>query len=289
MKRILLYTLCLSLFLTACDKDDAFKPDDKSVPPPSTAYTGIDESYGADPLQKMDIYLPAGRSRATTKVMILIHGGAWVIGDKADEDFAPVVDSLRRRLPDWAIFNLNYRLAGGFPFNFFPTQENDIKAAITYIYNQRTRFSISDKWVLGGASAGGHLALLQGYKNSGGLIKPRAIVNYFGPSDMQDMEDHPGAESPGKQALQLLCNGTEQASSPINYIDAQTPPTITLQGLDDQLVLPAQQEALHAKLQANGVPQKLEKYPGEGHDDFSAATMSKSFDQVQEFLNQHVK
>lgn len=288
MKPIFLYTLFLALFITACDKNDDFKPDDPSILPPTTAYTGIDESYGKDPLQKMDIYLPAGRSRSTTKVIVLIHGGAWVIGDKADEDFAPVVDSLRKRLPDWAIFNLNYRLAGGIPFNFFPTQENDIKAAITYIYDRRTRFSISDKWVLAGASAGGHLALLQGYKNSSGLIKPKAIVNYFGPSDMQDMEDHPGAASPGKQALQLLCNGTEQASSPINYVDAQTPPTITLQGLDDQLVLPAQQEALHAKLQANGVPQKLEKYAGEGHL-FTAATMSKSYDQVQAFLNQHVQ
>lgn len=287
MKRFLLYTLCLSIFITACNKEDDFKPDNSPIPPPSQAYTGLNVQYDSKPLQTMDIYLPAGRSASITKVIILIHGGAWIEGDKADEEFAPVVDSLRKRLPDWAIFNLNYRLALGVPLNLFPTQEDDIKKAIAYIFNKRATFNISDKWVLAGASAGGHLALLQGYKNST-PIKPKAIVNYFGPSDMKDMEDNPGAESPGKQAIQLLCNGTEQQSSPINFINAQTPPTITLQGTADQLVLPKQQTALHAKLIASGVSEKLELYPGEGHG-FSTATMTKSFDLVMTFLNQHVK
>jgi len=285
MKRFLLYTLCLSIFITACNKEDDFKPDNKSVGPPSAAYTET-ESYDKNVLQTMDIYLPAGRSRATTKVIMLIHGGAWISGDKAD--FAPVVDSLRKRLPDWAIFNINYRLAGFFS-NLFPTQESDIKSAVKYIFNKREAFNISDKWVLVGASAGGHLALLQGYKNSSQFVKPMAIVNYFGPSDMQDMEDHPGAESPGKSAIQLLCNGTEFESSPVNYINTETPPTITLQGSADQLVLPAQQTALHTKLKANSVPEKLVLFEGEGHDSFSAANMTKSFDMVVTFLNQHVK
>ncbi|MEI9807388.1 MAG: hypothetical protein WDO16_05610 [Bacteroidota bacterium] len=68
----------------------------------------------------MDVYLPAGRSKTTTKLIILIHGGAWATGDKSD--FNVFVDTLKIRLPDYAICNINYRLAniGG---NFFPTRK----------------------------------------------------------------------------------------------------------------------------------------------------------------------
>lgn len=38
--------------------------------------------YGNDPQQKMDVYLPADRNENSTKVLILIHGGAWVEGDR---------------------------------------------------------------------------------------------------------------------------------------------------------------------------------------------------------------
>jgi acetyl esterase/lipase len=41
-------------------------------------------SYGTDASQKMDIYLPPGRTTAATKAIILIHGGGWSSGDKSD-------------------------------------------------------------------------------------------------------------------------------------------------------------------------------------------------------------
>jgi acetyl esterase/lipase len=67
--------------------------------------------------------LPAGRKTTTTKVIIYIHGGGWSGGDKTE--MTPYVDTLKR-MPDWAVFNINYRLATGAP-NLFPTQEMDVK------------------------------------------------------------------------------------------------------------------------------------------------------------------
>jgi acetyl esterase/lipase len=118
-------------------------------------------SYGADPQQTMDIHLPADRSTATTKVMVMIHGGAWTTGDK--NELTPFVDSFKRRLPDYAIFNINYRLSAA-PANIFPTQENDVKAAIDFIVGKSAQYGISDKYAFIGASAGGILLYCRGIK-----------------------------------------------------------------------------------------------------------------------------
>ncbi len=111
--------LLLVCFLISCSKDD---PGTGGGGTPSVAAkTMLNESYGTDPLQKMDIYLPANRSVTATKVIIMIHGGGWVGGDKAD--FSNMIDSLKKRLPDYAIFNINYRLAA-WPANIFPPRNS---------------------------------------------------------------------------------------------------------------------------------------------------------------------
>src|SRR5688572_25872652 len=93
----------LFVAFVACNKDNG----DDTV----AAQTSMNVAYGSDPQQVMDIYLPAGRSTTNTKVMILIHGGAWTSGDKSD--FTIYVDSLKKRLPAYAVFNINYRLSNG--------------------------------------------------------------------------------------------------------------------------------------------------------------------------------
>src|SRR3990170_3852631 len=66
-------------------------------------------AYGADSMQRMDIHLPANRSTNSTKVLVLIHGGGWASGDKSE--FSTAITFLQKKLPDYAIFNINYRLA----------------------------------------------------------------------------------------------------------------------------------------------------------------------------------
>src|SRR5436190_20202373 len=94
-----LLVLTVIVTLASCKKEDAVL----------AAQNQANVAYGTDAAQKMDIYLPAGRSGSSTKVIILIHGGGWSTGDKAD--FNSYVDTLKRRLPGYAIFNINYRLA----------------------------------------------------------------------------------------------------------------------------------------------------------------------------------
>lgn len=274
--------LLLCLIVSACQKNaGGDNPTD-----PSAEKTMKNVAYGSDAAQKMDIYLPGGRTAASTKVIVMIHGGAWASGDKGD--FDPYVDSLKQRLPGYAIFNINYRLSTGVA-NPFPAQENDVKAAIDFIYGKRSEYIISDKFVLLGASAGGHLALLQGYKYSS-PVKPKAIVDFFGPTDMTDLYNNPASPMIPQSAVASIVGATPttnptlyQQSSPITFVTAQSPPTIILHGGTDPLVSPSQSVALDAKLQTTGVVHQYVFYPTEGHS-WVGPNLVHSFNAVQAFI-----
>lgn len=277
MQKLSLIVILLAFIISSCKKEE----EDKAV-------TMLNVSYGSNAQQKMDVYLPAERSTTNTKVMILIHGGAWNSGDKSD--FNAYVDSLKRREPTYAIFNINYRLANA-P-DIFPAQEQDVKAAVEFIYNKRSEYLISDKFVLVGASAGAHLALLQGYKYST-PVKPRAIIDFFGPADLVELYNNPPT-----QLVPLLLNAVTgatpttnsslyAASSPINFVTAQSPPTIILHGGADIIVPPAQSVLLNVKLSVSGVTREYVVYPTEGHGWFGS-NLTDSFNKIQAFLAANV-
>ena len=75
--RIILSWLFVSIVLISCKKDDP-----QPQPFVLEAKTMLNISYGNDPLQKLDVYLPADRSNTNTKVIFLIHGGAWSSGPR---------------------------------------------------------------------------------------------------------------------------------------------------------------------------------------------------------------
>ena len=54
--------------------------------------------------------------------------------------------------------------------------------------------------------------------------------------------------------------------SPIHFLDAISCPVLILQGLDDEVVPPAQAETLAAALAARGIPYSYLAFEGEGHD-----------------------
>jgi acetyl esterase/lipase len=281
------FTLLLLVFIVSCQKES--QPGNNNNNNAIPEQTLLNVSYGSDAQQKIDVYLPAGRSTASTKVMIMIHGGGWSSGDKTD--FNTYVDTLKKRLPDYAIFNINYRLATAIS-NLFPAQENDVKAAFDFISSKVSDYKISQKIVLLGASAGGHLALLQGYKYTS-PVKAKAIIDFFGPTDLVELHNHP-ADPSVAAILEILLAGTPssnaalyQQSSPINFVTALSPPTIILQGGLDPLVPVAQATSLDAKLQTAGVVHQYVYYPTEGHG-WIGANLTHSFNAIQAFLAANV-
>jgi len=157
-KYIFAYFL-IAFLLISCGSDDS----NNNQPPVSLDatqyYEELNVSYGSDADQVFDLYLPANRSNIT-KVMILVHGGAWIEGDKADMD--GIKDIMRLDLPNVAIVNMNYRLAdqNNLPL---PMQTNDITAVINTIKANQEYYTVSDDFGFIGVSAGGHLSLLWSY------------------------------------------------------------------------------------------------------------------------------
>jgi len=281
MRSCLLILILFTLVISSCKKDDDTEQD--------MSVTMLNVSYGTNTQQKMDVYLPATRTATATKVMIMIHGGGWNTGDKAD--FNEYVDSLKKREPTFAIFNLNYRLAN--TTDLFPAQELDVKAAVEFIYSKRSEYKISDKFVLVGASAGAHLALLQGYKYST-PVKPKAIIDFFGPTELISMYNNP--PNPLVQPTLLAVTGGTPTtsntiytqSSPINFISAQSPPTMIFHGGIDIVVSPSQSVLLDTKLQTAGVIHQYSFYPTEGHG-WVGSNLSDSFNKIQAFLAANVQ
>lgn len=285
MQKLFLF-LFISIAVVSCQKEN---DDTPPPPPPEPSKTELNVAYGADPKQTLDAYLPAGRKTTTTKVIIFIHGGGWSGGDKSE--LTQFVDTIKNRLPDWAVFNINYRLATGAP-NLFPTQELDVKKAIKFIYSKRSEYGISDKFVLLGASAGGHLSCLHAYKYNS-PVKIKAVVDFFGPTDLVDMFNNPANFLVPFQ-LMSVTGGTPTTiptiyadANPLNYITAQSPPTIILHGGADIVVLPSQSVLLKNKLTSFGVSNQYIFYPTENHG-WAGTNMTDSFDKIVSFLNTHV-
>jgi acetyl esterase/lipase len=283
MKMIFILLISMSI-LTSCHQSENIEPQEKNLP----AQIIHNASYGKDTAQQMDIYLPANRSADSTKSIVLIHGGGWNSGSK--NDFAGYIDSFKKRMPDYAVFNLNYRLVNG--SNLFPAQEQDIRAAIDFIVSHSGDYHInSNKLVLLGASAGGHLALLQGYKYSHPKIA--AIVDFFGPTDLVTMFQKPW--NPYVPFVLQMITGTTpkqnlplyQQSSPINYVGAQSAPTLILHGSNDNVVNISQSKSLKERLDKAGVKNELVIYPGKSHG-WYGSTLSNSFDRIERFLDANV-
>jgi acetyl esterase/lipase len=280
MKQVFSF-LFLSLLFVACQKENTV------VEQPLAEQSINNASYGSVPGQQMDIFLPAGRTTTATKALIVIHGGAWISGDKTEMD--PYIPIMKQKLPGYAIFNINYRLAALPSTNPFPTQENDVKAAVEFIISKASEYKFNNaKVVVLGASAGGHLALLQAYKQPSPKVK--AVVSMFGPTDLTALYNFYPANTIERTAMQLMLGGTPttnaamyQSSSPVNYLTAQTPPTLILHGTADPIVPIDQSTALKTRLEAAGVSVKMVTYPNAGHGDWDDATFGRAYDEIAAF------
>lgn len=281
MRHIVLIFSIVLLF-ASCSSEDLAPNSNEPV-----VYTNVE--FGGDAQQKMDIYLPAGRTVTATKTIVVIHGGSWTSGDKSE--MTAVVDSLKNRLPNYAFINLNYRLAVNNAINVFPAQENDVKTAIEFYLSKSSAYEISKDIVVLGASAGAHLAMLHSYKNDPGK-HVKVVVDLFGPTDLVSEWNEGFLQQLALMAVTGKTYAQDAAiytqSSPVNFITAQSPPTIAFQGGMDFIVTPAQTNILIAKLNSMGVSNQLVFYPNEGHG-FSQANNTDAITKSLIFIAKYVK
>ncbi|MEO6379882.1 MAG: alpha/beta hydrolase [Caulobacteraceae bacterium] len=112
-----------------------------------------DLAYGADAKQKLDVYTPASGGGAAKPIMIFVHGGGFVAGDKGGAA-SPFYDNVLL----WAVkngmvgVNLNYRLAPAAPY---PAGIEDLGSAIKWVEANAAKYGGDPKRIfIWGHSAG---------------------------------------------------------------------------------------------------------------------------------------
>lgn len=248
MKKIIAAVVVLySILFTACEKNDTTGSSNLADS------TILDLSYGADAKQKMDVYLPAGRNASTT-VIVLLHGGGFILGDR--KDFSAQAQALADR--GYAVINLSYRLVDTTGLSQDPPlhmasvitihdQLADIGLAIGMAASKTAEWNISPaKWAIAGHSAGASLALLYGYgRNTDNRIK--AVANWAGATTFAfNDESEFDAYSPVFKEVYFRMTGAEpvnanklayMALSPYWVANNQTslPPTINIRPQDNSI------------------------------------------------------
>jgi acetyl esterase/lipase len=284
------------------------------IPEADTAHIArkmFDIAYAdRSPAQRLDIYWPADGD-GPFPVIVAIHGGAFMGGDKRDAQLAPMLAGLAQ---GYAVVSINYRMSGE---ALFPALVHDVKAAIRWVRGNATPFLFDPARIaVWGGSAGGYLSLMAGVSanvaeledlalgNAGQPCHVQAVVDWFGPTDFLKMDEqlaasgmappadfaHSGANSPeslllGRQITEIP--GLVRAANPETYLHVGAPPFFIQHGDCDDTV-PHQQSARFAAcahLLLGKEKVRLELLPGARHADPAFAT-PYNIQKVLAFLDQ---
>ncbi len=263
---------------------------DSSAPAGTVETTSADSPYGegtvvrnvpyvadAGPLQTFDLYLPKEKGDRPLPFVFWLHGGAWELHSKEWDNVKYLVRH------GYAIATVDYRLS---PPHRFPVHIQDCNAALNFLVAHAASYGLDPKrFVVGGASAGGHLCLLLGmarHEKAFGAdpaVRPLAILDFFGATDLNGIDADTQAAHMEK-AIKLHDRvlpqflgaspaqnpATARAASPLTYVGADVAPVLILHGTADELVPFAQSERLHARLDAAGVKNELITIEGAPHD-----------------------
>lgn len=262
----------------------------------------------ASSAQKLDLYMPSGNG--PFPLVIMIHGGGFMMGDKADGGGLSGLDQLVAA--GYAVASINYRLSAEAKY---PAQINDAKAAVRFLRANVTQYKLNtDKFAVFGASAGGNLASLLGTTcgvdelegdlgNAGVSSCVQAVVDWFGPIDFLAMDtqfagtscpaNHNEASSPESQlmgaAIQTVADKVK-TTNPMNYIDPSDPPFFIENGSADCNIPPIQNKDLADSLSkvigAEEVTYTQIEGAGHGGAQFNTDANLKL---VVDFLNKHLK
>lgn len=267
MKKSIFLPFCLVVLLFSCQKKI------KTINTQTTQNKYLDVAYNnQSEAQKLDIYLPdKGENHP---VIVAIHGGAFLFGDKQDDQLTPMLEGLQR---GYAVVSINYRLSGE---AIFPAQIQDVKAAIRFIKANAAQYHIdSSRVAVWGGSAGGYLSALAGTTSGNSVFDTenmpnrkatsdvKAVVDWFGPIDFLQLDeqfkasgkgkpDHNDAQSPesklmGAQITTII--DKIKMANPETYINSSNPYFLIQHGTSDKLI-PTEQSI--------NFSQKLEKVLG---------------------------
>ncbi|MBK7711187.1 MAG: alpha/beta hydrolase [Bacteroidales bacterium] len=304
MKKIIALYILISVFFTCYGQVDKASISSIKNKHPDIAYAS------GSPAQKLDIYLPDNYFQPLP-VIVSIHGGAFMMGDKQDSQLDPMLEGLKR---GYAVISVNYRLSDE---SKFPALVHDVKAAIRWIKANSARYNLNPgRIAVWGGSAGGYLASIIGTTSDIGVLEDlsmgnsgfssgvQAVVDWFGPVDFLKMDDqfiesgkgrasHSDSDSPesrlmGKQITEIP--ESVRKTNPATYISAGDSSFFIQHGTDDNTVAVQQSENFYKDLVSvmgnERVTLMLLQGAGHGGPAFSS---KENLDLIFTFLDRYLK
>jgi acetyl esterase/lipase len=272
--------------------------DTASKQPISNApgYT-VEGNYAYGPLtaQRLDvIYPPTAGPKGTQYLpaVLMFHGGAWIHGWKEANGKDHMSTFFNRFLAHgFMVCNAEYRVNDNTADGAVaPAAVEDALLAakwcwdyLDYFHGDKTRYVVT------GASAGGHLADMVGLTTPAAMLGPTsptdfkiaAVVSGYGPADIE-AEINAVAKGwiptnlPNRAAVAKLVN-------PITYVRMDVPPLIDVHGANDGTAPVADSQRLINLLKAAGADATLHLVPNAGHG-FTDATWPDAEKAMFDFL-----
>lgn len=241
---------------------------------------------------KLDVYRPRGATGPLPTVL-LFHGGGYRM-QSTKEGFA--LNAIPWLQMGWNAVNVEYRAS---QIALAPAAVEDVRCALRWVAQNAKEHGVdTNRIVLSGNSAGGHLALIAGMlPESAGLdrrcpgrepVKVAAIVNWYGITDytvlVDDMTRGYAVTWFGPQM-----NRTELAKlvSPITHVRPGLPPTFVIHGDADPTVPYDQAVRLSDALKKAGVATELYTVPGGQHGNFPREHVLRAWNAIAAFLAKH--
>jgi acetyl esterase/lipase len=225
----------------------------------------------------LDIYQPSEPREGGFPVLLQVHGGAWVIGEK-EQQAKPLLYHMAQR--GWLCVAINYRLS---PKAALPAHIIDVKKAIAWVRQHAREYGGNPDFIaITGGSAGGHLSSLAALTPNRAEWQPgfeeadtavQAAVPFYGVYDFLDRNRiRPGMSMEGFLAERVLqCSLQDNMQlwdgvSPFCHVSAAAPPTFVIQGTHDSLVWVEEARAfVKALREVSTQPVAYAELPGAQH------------------------
>lgn len=251
--------------LTACIKGDELQEKSLDATKQQTLY----DMHYADGNDRyvLDVALPKNRT-TSTPVVIFIHGGAWVAGDKSV--FGTDIQQFAEQ--GIACATINYRYAEDAKNVHHPALPQDVIKAVEYIAGKSDLWKVSPtRFGLVGHSAGGHLSLSAAYSfDTNHRIK--ACASWAGPLDLLEPQQWAITWAPD---IFKIYTGTAlstpadtlkyKEASPYWMVQSTSVPTLLVYGTADATVPYVIGTQMQHRLDSLGVENSLTSLNGADH------------------------
>ncbi|HZQ46712.1 MAG TPA: alpha/beta hydrolase, partial [Verrucomicrobiae bacterium] len=244
--------------------------------------------HGPIPLR---VYRGAGTADlGALPVFIYYHGGGWMLGDLDSYDW---VCRMIANAAQCAVVNVDYRLA---PEHVFPAAFDDALATVRWLVANAGRLRIDPARIsIGGDSAGGNLAaaVALALRDEGRmklraqiLIYPAVDLTMSGPYYGRFTKDVLLTDDAVRGFVAFYVPDVKQRkdwrASPLlaSSLKGLPPTLVLLAGFDP---LAPEGEAYAARLEKEGVPTTIKRYPGQMHAFLShAKLLPKAYNAIED-------